>query len=201
MSAPKSGEHWGIFGGAFDPVHLGHMAIAADLKRSAALHGIIFVPSGKSPHRPSAVASFADRVAMLTLAIGERGDYLIDRTEETLPGPAFSLTVIEQLKSKYPGVSYSLLIGADQWQNFDSWHRPEEIIRQVQVIIGARPGSQPGPKPLPANVIYFESSLLDISSTKTRKFVRDGISEEKLSELVPRPVAQYIIKKHLYRHA
>ncbi len=199
---PEAGQSWGIFGGAFDPVHRGHLTLATDVYREAKLDGIFFVPSRIPPHRPvPCVASYKDRVEMLRLALGSNDQFIVSTIELELPPPGYSLVVIRELKRRYPGVTFRMVIGADNLTTFWNWHCPQDILKELTVLAGARPSfDQAAIKDFPAGAVRFVSSrLIDVSSSGIRESIKSGVDRETLVSLVPDEVATYIIEKGLYR--
>ena len=201
--APEPGQSWGLFGGAFDPIHFGHLAIAQDIQSALKLAGILFVPSDKPPHRGNqCVAPFEDRCAMTELAIEHLPTFVCSTIERDEQLSGYTLDTIRALKLKYPGVSWYLTVGADHAGTFDSWHRPDEILSEAFLVIGSRPGFA---EELPARissserVIMVQSRLVDISATDVRRIVSARVAADKFYELVPPAVARYIIGHGLYR--
>ncbi len=199
---PNSGGRWAILGGAFDPVHWGHIRLASNIKPMADLDGVLLVPSFHPPHKQNGcVANFADRMRMLELALPFCDSCSISDIESTLTEPTYTLYVIHSLRKKFPLASLELLIGADQWKAFETWHKPQEILDTVPVIVGERPGfvratqeSLETPR-----VRFIHSGLVDLSSSRVRSALDAGIDRAHLGELVPEAVADYIIGKGLYR--
>lgn len=200
---PEPGQSWGLFGGAFDPIHHGHLAIAQDIQSALKLSGVLFVPSAKPPHRrEQCQASFEDRCAMTEVAIEYLPTFLcctIER-DENLSG--YTIHAIQALKRRHPGVSWYLMVGADNAGTFDSWFRPDEILAEAVLVIGSRPGFAgklptsiaPGER-----IIWVESRLIDISATNVRQLAAARIPADRFYELVPPAVARYIVEHHLYR--
>lgn len=202
MKGPEEGGSWAIFGGVFDPVHRGHLALIDDLSASGRFDGVLFVPSFHPPHKGNrARASYDDRVAMLQLALKARNHYLVSRIESELNSPGYTLNVVRGLKKRFPAAKFSFIIGADNIADMKNWHRPEEVLHEVHVIAGARPGFDPQQMSrFPADSIeYVRTREVDISSSDVRDSIARGVSPAELAEMVPEPVAQYILERKLYR--
>lgn len=196
---PIAGGNWGIMGGAFDPIHNGHLILAESALKAKNLDGILFIPSYNPPHRCSRpVATFADRVQMTALAIAENDKYRLSRLEEEIDGRGYTLTTVKHLKKNYPETNWFLILGADNITIFDSWYKPEEIIKLVKIIVGGRPGYI---KEYKKSIWYdkiehFEMPQTDVSSTAIRQLLKD---EKSAKRLLPDPVNRYILDKGLYR--
>ncbi|HHI03604.1 MAG TPA: nicotinate (nicotinamide) nucleotide adenylyltransferase [candidate division Zixibacteria bacterium] len=196
---PNDGGNWGIMGGAFDPVHNGHLILAESALGARNLDGVLFIPSFNPPHRcATPIATFDDRVTMTELAIKGNSRYCLSRLEENIDGPGYTLTIIKHLKDKYPETGWYLILGADNIVLFDSWHKPEEIVKHVKVIVGGRPGFN---KEFEKSVWYdkiarFDMPQTDISSTAIRKLLKAGKS---VKSLLPESVNRYIQERGLYR--
>jgi len=202
MPAPEPGERWGVLGGVFDPVHIGHLTLARDVLRVRRLNGVLLVPTYQPPHRSELpAAAFEDRVAMLKLAVQGETALEISRIEESTPRPSYSLETVRALKHLYPGVEFSFIIGADNLCQLQTWHQWRVVLQEVKLIVGCRPGARIDDLcDLPLDRIDFvESSMVDVSSTHVRNRIKGGVTREQLATLVPGEVADYILQRKLYR--
>ena len=202
MPAPEPGERWGILGGAFDPIHLGHLALARDVKRLRPLDRILFVPTFEPPHRSvQPVASFEDRCVMTRLAIEDQADMAASRIEERTSRPSFTLDTVQALKIAHPGVEFELVIGADQLGLLSTWHCWRDLIDEVRLIVGNRPGTDITQVILlnPNRIIVLDTALMDVSSTEIRARLAAGARMDELSAMLPPGVAKYIESRNLYR--
>jgi nicotinate-nucleotide adenylyltransferase len=202
MPAPEPGQRWGILGGAFDPIHLGHVALAQDIKRLRALDGVLLVPTFEPPHRPfPPQASFEDRVEMTRLALLGQDGLNLSRIEQSTGRPSYTLNTVRALKSEYVGTEFELIVGADQLAAFSSWHRWQELLSEVLIVVGRRPGldiTAPGELPR-ERIVILETALVAVSSTEVRSKIRSGATCADLAEMVPAAVAEYFEAKKLYR--
>ncbi len=202
MPTPDKGEHWGILGGAFDPVHLGHTTLARDIYDLKSLAGVVLIPSVNHPFKKDkAVADFRQRVDMLKLAVSDFGYFFIDEIEQEKQLPGYTINTITALKEKYPDVRLSFLIGSDNIKQLISWRQPERILDEVSVVAGTRPGHQPDltAHPLLSRVEYIETRAVDVSSSEIRDVFRTGINMERLDSWLHPKVKEYIVSRSLYR--
>ncbi len=199
QASPNDGGNWGIMGGAFDPIHNGHLILAESAFEANSLDGVLFIPSYNPPHRSlKPIADFEDRVKMIELAIGGNSRYCLSRLEENIGGPGYTLAIIKHLKNNYSNTNWFLILGADNIAIFDSWYKPEEIIKQVKIIVGGRPGyNKEYEKSIWRNKIErFDMIQTDVSSTTIRQLIKDNNSIEGL---LPDSIGKFIQDKGLYK--
>ncbi|MDD9823204.1 MAG: nicotinate-nucleotide adenylyltransferase [Gammaproteobacteria bacterium] len=157
----------GLFGGTFDPIHLGHLRPVMAAARAAGLAKVVYIPAGAPPHRPRPVASAGDRLAMVKMALdAELKDFAaaveskdsaaadmeikleVDDIEIKRRGPSFTFDTVQELQRRAPQTRYALLLGLDALLELETWHRWEALQRGVHIIGIARPGWR-APAPLP----------------------------------------------------
>lgn len=202
MPGPEPGENWGVLGGVFDPVHRGHLTLARDIQAQAGLDGILFVPADKTPHRKlKQGASFDQRCHMLELALVDAPAFRLDRIERDAKLRGYTLDTVRELKKRYPDTVFRFIIGTDNLLGFKTWFRWEEVLSEIKLLVGCRPGADPPDlsEISPRRVELVKTSLVDLSSTGVRETIRKGASRDELLEAVPAPVADYILKERLYR--
>jgi nicotinate-nucleotide adenylyltransferase len=200
--APEPGSNWGLLGGAFDPVHLGHLALAGDMTAKCRLTGIFFVPSFNPPHRKEpCVVDFPQRVKMLELALAPYPEYSVSTVEAELEGVSYTLHVVREMKRRFPQVEFHLILGADNLVKLSGWYRPEELVQEVDLLVGARPGVHlNGDYGVPADrLTCVTASLVDVASSDVRNIIAAGASVGQLTRLVPRAVAEEIVTHGWYR--
>lgn len=198
---PDQGGRWGILGGLFDPVHNGHIQLAANVLAAESADGIIFVPSYDPPHKPSDTpAPFELRLQMLQLAIRTNSHFTVSEIERHLDGPGYTLHLIRTLKKRYPEAAFFFIIGADQLPDLPNWHRPTELAAEVSFAAGCRPGySLRVPDGLNIDVRPIETALVDVSSTEIRRAIRSGADRADWEQQLPNGVADFIVEHGLYR--
>ena len=182
----------GVFGGTFDPVHVGHLAIAQAALESAKLDRVIFVPARRSPlkgREPS--ASAGDRLAMVEAATKNEPRFAVSRVELDREGPSYTVDTLESLKDQ--GQLF-LILGSDALADLPKWHSPDRIRALASLLVARRPGA---PEPdAGSGARAFDAPCLDISSRELRARAARGLS---LRYLVPDDVWRHIERKGLYR--
>ncbi len=182
----------GVFGGTFDPVHVGHLAIARAALESVPLDRIVFVVAKRSPLKDrDPIASPADRIAMLERAIAGETAFSVSRIELEREGPSYTVDTLESLAALG---DLFLILGSDAASDLERWRRPERIVQVATLLVAARPGA-PEPQPDGRRVV-FDAPKLDISSRELRARASRGRS---LRYLVPDAVWRYIDERGLYR--
>ena len=202
MPTPEAGTQWGIFGGAFDPVHNGHLTLAREIFQAAGLDGILIVPSFNPPRKnKGCVASFDDRVAMLRWALADFDQFCVSEIEAESEEPGYTLHTVRALKKRYPKSTFSFIIGADLLMELETWYEAEEIIKEVRIIAGTRPGAGlVPPSGFPEGAITLvPTTAVNLASHEIRGLVSSGITLTELSRMVPPAVATYIFEHGLYR--
>ncbi len=128
-----------LFGGTFDPIHLGHLGIAEAALESLAVEKVYFIPCHIPSHRDRPLASSQDRLAMLKLAIGHHPHFLIDASEIHRNTPSYAIDTINDFQSRFPEKTFAWLLGYDAFLQFLSWREWEKIIEKVHLIVVSRP--------------------------------------------------------------
>src|SRR5258705_5293823 len=182
----------GVFGGTFDPVHVGHLAIALAALESVPLDRVLFVPARRSPLKDrDPLASEADRVAMLEAAIAGEPRFALSRGELDRGGASYTVDTLEALR---PQGDLFLILGSDALADLARWRAPDRIRELSTILVAARPGA-PEPDPM-HHARAFDAPRLDISSRELRARAARGMS---LRYLVPDAVWEHIQRRHLYQ--
>ncbi len=178
----------GIFGGSFNPIHNGHIALAKKIKELAGLDEVWFVVS---PHNPlkDAERLLPDelRLKMARMALQGEDGLVASDYEFHLPRPSFMANTLKNLCNDYPDYEFTLVIGADNWLCFDKWRKHEFILKNFNIAIYPRENFDINTKELPNNVSLVNTGLYNISSTQIRHLIEEG---KEFGDLVPASVAQ-----------
>ena len=188
----------GVFGGAFDPPHGGHAALADAARAALGLDRVLWVPTFRPPHRTGAVAPFPDRLEMVRALVGADPAQAVDDIECHLPVPSYTLHTLEALRDRHGAAhDWHLLIGSDNWQGFPRWHRPEDVRALARIVVYPRGGHPVGT--VPPDVTVLDVPELPEASTEFRN--RLAHDRETALRALPAPVARCIRARGLYREA
>ena len=189
-----AGKHKiGIFGGTFDPVHLGHLHLASLAKDALTLDQVRFLPCQISPHKiRTSPASGRDRLEMLHLATAEIPWAIVDDLELRKNGPSYSYETAETLTHRFPDTQLIWIMGGDQWDALPRWKNPERLASYVEFAVLSR--GEP-PKPRDGYTLHTIPGQHPASATK----IREAISSEKSPAWLQDNVMQYITSHRLYR--
>jgi nicotinate-nucleotide adenylyltransferase len=189
----------GLFGGTFDPIHDGHLALIDSFLRSGIVQEIWVIPTYESPHRQSeSQTPFRNRVEMARLALKDKQGVTVSDIEAKLPTPSFSVQTVGEFKSLFPFYQLYWCLGTDQLVKFHEWVLFDAILFMSRLLVAERPGfDTTGIQGAILDVTEFvEHEPLSISSTEIRSQIRNGkIQEARL----PKQVKDYIEAKALYR--
>jgi nicotinate-nucleotide adenylyltransferase len=130
----------GIFGGTFDPVHLGHLRPALEILDALALDQVRFIPSGYPPHRNMPVAPAALRLAMLKAAVADEPRFLVDEREIARTTPCYTVDTLAELRRELPADALYLIVGMDAFLGFPAWHQWQRLFDYAHVVVAHRPG-------------------------------------------------------------
>ena len=184
-----------IFGGSFDPIHLGHLALAGEVCARGLADEVWFMVSPQNPHKQGCALTDENvRLSMVQLAVEGNPFFKACDCEFGLPRPSYTINTLEALEKHFPDREFVLLIGADNWEKFDRWYKGDEILERYSVIVYPR-GGEEVPQ-LPQGVVWLPAALYDVSSTAVRAAV---VSGQDISHMVPPAVGQYITENQLYK--
>jgi nicotinate-nucleotide adenylyltransferase len=187
----------GLLGGSFDPVHHGHLIVGQAAAESLGLDEMRFVPAREQPFKVGRHGAGADhRAAMLDLAVAGTPGFAVERAELSRAGPSYTVETLRVLRTREPGVAWTLLLGADAAGDLDAWHRAAELPDLARIVVFARPGAPVPASPLIAGIV--EVPAVEISATAIRGRVRAG---RPVRYWVPDAVAEYIARHRLYLDA
>jgi len=185
----------GILGGTFNPVHLGHLILAEEVRENLGLDRIIFVPANIPPHKnASDIASAKERFNMLKFAVSNNKYFCVSDLEIKRSGPSYTIDTIKELKRIYPEDELYFITGSDLLKYLNEWKDLSEIIKLVKFVVATRPG-YPLEK-IPSYIQTIAIRAVDISAFEIREAVKQ---KKSFRYLVPESVFKYINKKRLYR--
>ena len=201
-----------VFGGTFDPVHVGHLGAVSALRDALHVETVIWLPAGEPPHRPPPVASAAHRLAMLRLALAGEPDCVIDSRELNRSGPSYTVLSLEELRAEYPDQPLCLALGLDAALGLPEWHRWREVLALAGIAVMRRPGwSLPEPLPqwwrdaqshprdsVPTSGGWMRFVDIPPIDTAAAQIREDLISGKSVEAKVPAAVASYIKEHELY---
>lgn len=194
----------GIFGGAFDPPHHAHVALAGAAVAQLHLERLLLVPTGSAWHKARPLSAAADRLAMAHAAFDQIPGAVVDERELRRDGPSYTTDTLGALRAELPAAEFFLIVGGDQAASLPGWHQWKELLAGATIAIARRPGAafepdgpawrdEPG-----ARWCWIDMPTVDTSATDIRDRAARG---EDLRPLVPPGVARYIDLHHLYRTA
>ena len=199
-----------LFGGTFDPVHNGHLIAARAVAEERGYRRITLVPSAKGPHKGPAVASNADRLEMLNLAVDGEDLFEVSQAELQRPAPSYTFDTLREIQRACGGARpIDLVIGADMLADLPDWYRADDVVKMARFVIAARPPwherigaisallSGRFGKRLAADLIVgiCTTPLIDISSSEIRERLAAGLP---IRYMVPDAVEEYIRSRGLY---
>lgn len=189
----------GIFGGAFNPVHNGHVRLAEEAAKQLKLKKLLIIPTFVSPHKNTALAPFEDRMEMCRRAFSHIEGAEICDIEQRLGGTSYTINTVRALKSERPEEQLFLLIGGDMLFSFGEWYKYESLLKETKVCAVARDNDSLVDMMEFANemgrVRVLPTKAVEVSSTEIREKAAQG---GDISQLVPKAVAEYIAEKGLY---
>ena len=205
----------GVLGGTFDPIHVGHLRLAIEIREQLSLDSVHLVPARKPPHRANPHTSPSTRLKMLHAAAANAPELYVDERELRREGPSYTVDTLESLAKEYSDHAVCLILGMDAFSGLDTWHRWREILKLAHICVANRPGADVPHHGEVADVLAEHRSedladlhrftnghifiqdipLLDISASRLRSRISCGLSPQYL---VPERVREIIIKEALY---
>ena len=189
----------GVFGGTFDPPHLGHLVVAADAYQVLHLDHLLWIPAARPPHKLGRVHATAEqRLAMVRAALDGDERFAISDLELRRQGPSFTVDTLRTLRQQNADSELFFLIGADALREIETWREPEEVARLAHLVVLARGDGRNGTTILHSRfpVLTVPVTRVDISATEIRRRVARG---ESIRYFVPDAVREIIRRERLYQ--
>jgi nicotinate-nucleotide adenylyltransferase len=190
------GPRIGVFGGLFNPPHIGHLSLCQEAAWQLALDRVVLVPTGRPSHRAAPPESPEMRLRLAQAAALGNAMFTVSRLEIDRLGPSYTTETLRELANRYPGSSLHLLIGADQLAALDTWHEAASLPQLARLAVALRPGVDVSGIAT-ANLDWVEMPQIGISSSIVRDRVRAG---RPIRYFVPDAVRELIEAEGLYRH-
>lgn len=185
----------GILGGTFNPIHVGHLILAEEVREQLLLDKIVFVPAYLPPHKDNRdIAPASERLAMVKSAIKGNPYFSVSDAEIKRDGRSYTIDTVREFKQSYPRDELYFIIGSDLLNYLQDWKDLNDIIKMVKFIAATRPG-YPLEK-IPGHISTVPIRAVDISGFEIRKAIKEGNS---FRYLVPESVYRYLVKRKLYR--
>ena len=186
----------GLYGGSFDPVHLGHRLVARAAREELALSAMLFIPAAQSPFKTDQpLAPASARCAMLRLALAGETACEIDNQELDRGGVSYTIDTVREVARRHPGASLFYLIGADHLAKLPSWREADALAQRVDFVVLPRPGEEGTLPPAPFRARFLQGFPLGLSSSQIRARRRH---RQPIDHLVAPAVAEYIYNNGLY---
>jgi len=186
----------GLYGGSFDPVHLGHLLVAQAAIEELSLTRLFLIPTAQSPFKPNSQPAPAEnRLQMLCLAFAGKTNCEVDEQEIRRGGISYTVDTLRDYARRFPQAEFFYLIGADNVAKLPEWREATELARLAQFVVVPRPGDVDVPFPAPFRGVRLEGFPLGVSSSQIRARVKAGLPIE---QLVPSAVAECIRNNRLY---
>jgi nicotinate-nucleotide adenylyltransferase len=190
-----SARRLGLFGGTFDPVHHGHLIVAADAFESLQLDLLVFIPAAQPPHRARGVVATAEqRLEMVRAAVAGDPRFAVDDIELRREGPSYTVDTLREIARREPDAELHFLLGIDQFRALHSWREPEEVARLAKLCVLAR-GGETASLEGPYGGVHAPVTRVDISATRIRSIAAEGGS---IRYLVPDAVRERIERERIY---
>lgn len=208
----------GIFGGTFNPIHHGHLALAKSVLEALQCSQIRFIPAALPPHKAIPAVTAQHRATMVQLAIADQPQFVLDTCELDRQGPSYTIETLRLLRHRLPSQSLCLIIGQDSYQQLPMWHRWQELLDHCHLLVVHRADVEPGLTLHPPHedklidiaqaaqqmadtphglITYLPAAPPDISSTRIREALQQTGSVPDGE--IPEKVGHYIQENHLYQ--
>ena len=183
----------GLYGGSFNPIHNGHIALARQMLEAGLMDEVWFVVSPLNPFKKEKTDLLSDdlRLEMTKLALEGEPNMMAQDFEFHLPKPSYTWQTLKAMKEQYPNREFILIIGADNWEAFHLWYNYQEILDKFSIVVYPREGIDIDEDYLPKNVRLINAQLYPISSTQVRENIKEG---KPIDDLIPKKIIDKAIK-------
>ena len=183
----------GLYGGSFNPIHNGHIALAKQMLNAGLMDEVWFVVSPLNPFKKEKTDLLSDdlRLEMTKLALEGESNMMAQDFEFHLPKPSYTWQTLKAMSKQYPNREFILIIGADNWEAFHFWYNYQEILDKYSIVVYPREGIDIDKDCLPKNVKLINAQLYPISSTQVREYIKEG---KPVDDLIPKRIIDKAIK-------
>lgn len=190
-------QHIGIFGGTFDPIHNGHIKLAASFLEKLHLDEVWFLVTPQNPWKQNSSLSPDDvRFQMVQKALEGHEGLVASDYEFHLDKPSYSYQTLRHLREDFPDKEFTLLIGADNWVKFNNWAEYEEILANHSIAVYPRKGYEVDENTMPQNVQFVKTRLYNVSSTEIRERISKG---QSIAGMVPKEIVELVKTRYTDR--
>jgi nicotinate-nucleotide adenylyltransferase len=190
----------GVFGGAFDPPHIAHLALAQHAIEQFGLQQLRIIPTGDAWHKDHALTASPHRLAMTRLAFESMPQVHVDDREINRAGATYTYDTLLELKAEHPDEDLFLFIGADQANAFKTWHRWQDILKLATLVVAQRGGAAQWHNAVSPDVQRLDMPSLKVSATDIRAhYAQHAVAQPPFSKWLPASVQHYIEQHSLYR--
>ena len=187
----------GLYFGTYNPIHIGHMAIANYMVEYTDIDQLWFVVSPQNPHKKKKnLLNDYDRLELVHRAVDDDHRIRVSDIEFYMPKPSYTIDTLAYLKDKFPKYEFRILMGSDNLENFHKWKNYEAIVNNYGIIVYPRPGSDSSKYKAHKNITFTEAPLMEISSTFIRKAIKEG---KDIRYFLPPKTWEYIDEMGYYR--
>ncbi|SMO74311.1 nicotinate-nucleotide adenylyltransferase [Saccharicrinis carchari] len=187
----------GLFFGSFNPVHVGHLALANYIVENSYIEQIWFVVSPQNPFKEEdELANTTLRLQMLEASVKGYPKFKICDIELNLPTPSYTYLTLKKLQATYPDFTFTIILGSDNLQQLHRWNNAQQIAANYSFMVYPRPGFKTEQKHLKIQLETIEAPVFNIDSTTIRKGIREG---KNYTFMVPKEAYAYIVKKGMYK--
>lgn len=194
-----------IMGGAFDPLHYGHLVTAQTVYDSFDVDKVVIMPLGEAPHKNMSSATAEERYEMIKAAVADNPAFAVSSMEIERKGKTYTVDTLSEIKKNNPNTEIYFVMGADEITSVERWKQPEKLLKMCDFIAVTRPGFDNEKvknkidsirKKYGCNIFFLEVPSLDISSTELREKIRSG---KNVKYLIPKETEKYIADHDLYK--